>query len=144
MNNVSLSGRLTADPEVRYTSGYNPTAVAKYRLAVERKYKKDGEQNADFIPCVALGKNGEFAEKYLKKGMKIIVEGAIQTGSFTNKEGHKVYTTEVLVNSHEFCESKKSGQSGYQSDRNDNYSSNSADSIPEGFSSYSDDDLPFA
>lgn len=103
MNKVILMGRLTADPEVRYSG---EMAIARYTLAVDRKYKKEGESTADFIGCVAFGKNGEFAEKYLRKGMKIAVTGRIQTGSYTDKEGRKVYTTDVVVEEHEFCESK--------------------------------------
>jgi single-strand DNA-binding protein len=111
MNKVILIGRLVADPEVRYSQGENATAVARYRLAVDRRFKKEGdEQTADFISCVAFGKNGDFAEKYLHKGTKIAVTGRIQTGSYTNKEGQKVYTTDVIVEEHEFCESKGSNQ----------------------------------
>lgn len=106
MNKVILCGRLTKEPEVRYSQGQNPTAVAKYTLAVDRKFKQDGQPTADFINCVAFGKNGEFAEKYLHKGTKIIVEGRIQTGSYTNKDGQKVYTTDVVVEAHDFCESR--------------------------------------
>ena len=108
MNKVILIGRLTSDPEVRYSQGENATAIARYRLAVDRRFKKDGEQSADFIPCVAFGKNGEFAEKYLHKGTKIAVTGRIQTGNYTNQEGQKVYTTDIVVEEHEFCESKSS------------------------------------
>lgn len=106
MNKVILSGRICADPEVRYTQGATPTAVARYRLAVDRRFKKEGEQTADFIGCVAFGKQGEFVEKYLRKGMKILVTGRIQTGNYTNKDGQKVYTTDIVVDEHEFCESK--------------------------------------
>jgi single-strand DNA-binding protein len=106
MNKVMLIGRLTKDPVVSFTA--SNVAIAKYTLAVVRKYKKEGSPTADFINCVAIGKNGEFAEKYLKKGTKIAVEGAIQTGSYTNKDGNKVYTTDVIVDSVEFCESKSS------------------------------------
>lgn len=106
MNKVILMGRLTRDPEVRYTQGDEPVAIARYNLAVDRKYKKEGEQNADFIPCVAFGKNGQFAEKYLTKGMKIAISGRLQTGSYTNKDGNKVYTTDVVVEEHFFAESK--------------------------------------
>lgn len=109
MNRVILTGRLCADPEVRYSSGDNQMAIARYRLAVDRKYKKDGEQSADFINCITFGKNGEFAEKYLHKGMKIAVEGRVQTGSY-EKDGRKVYTTDIVVENHEFCESKKLGE----------------------------------
>ena len=107
MNKAILIGRLTRDAEVRYSQGNEPMAIARYTLAVDRKYKREGEQEADFISCVAFGKQGEFVEKYLHKGMKIAVTGRIQTGSYTNKEGAKVYTTEVVVEEHEFCESKQ-------------------------------------
>lgn len=107
MNKVILCGRLTADPEVRYSQGENPTAVARYSLAIDRKYSKGDERQTDFINCIAFGKSGEFAEKYLKKGMKILVVGRIQTGSYTNKDGQKVYTTDVVIEEHEFVESKK-------------------------------------
>lgn len=105
MNKVELIGRLTRDPEVRYTQGDNSMAIARYTLAVDRRYKKDGEQNTDFINCIAFGKNGEFAEKYLRKGMKIAVCGRIQTGSY-EKDGVKHYTTDIVVEEHDFCESK--------------------------------------
>lgn len=102
-------GRLTADPDVRYTNGNN--AVARYTLAVDRKFKKDGEQSADFISCITFNKAAEFVEKYLHKGDKIVVSGRIQTGSYTNKDGRKVYTTDIIVEDHEFAESKKSDES---------------------------------
>lgn len=103
-----MIGRLTKDPDVRYSQGEKATAVARYAIAVDRKFKRDGEASADFINCIAFGKNGEFAEKYLRKGTKIVVVGRIQTGSYTNKDGQKVYTTDVVVEEHEFAESKKS------------------------------------
>lgn len=106
MNKVILIGRLIKDPDVRM--GTNDTKIARYTLAVNRKYHKNNEPTADFIGCVALGKNGEFAEKYLYKGIKIAVTGRIQTGSYTNRDGQKVYTTDVLIEEHEFAESKKS------------------------------------
>ena len=108
MNKVILMGRLTRDPEVRYSQGENALAIARYTLAVDRRFKRDGEQTADFISCVAFGKQGEFAEKYLKQGMKVAITGRIQTGSYTNRDGNKVYTTDVVVEEHEFCESKMS------------------------------------
>lgn len=109
MNNVVLIGRLTKDPDVRYTQGEQPMEIARYTLAVNRGgKKKEGEATADFIGCVAFGKSGEFAERYLKKGTKIAVRGHIQTGSYTNKEGQKVYTTDVVVDQHEFVEGKAS------------------------------------
>lgn len=109
MNKVILMGRLTRDPDVRYSQGENALCVARYTLAVNRRFKREGEPEADFISCVAFGKNGEFAEKYLHQGNKISVIGRIQTGSYTNKDGQKVYTTDVVVEEHEFCESKGSG-----------------------------------
>lgn len=104
-------GRLTKDPDVRYSQGNNAMAIARYTLAVERKFKRDGEPNADFINCIAFGKNGEFAEKYLRKGIKILVEGRWQSGSYTNKDGQKVYTNDCVVESCEFVESKNANQS---------------------------------
>lgn len=104
MNQVVLMGRLTRDPEVRYTSGEKAMAVARYTLAVDRRGK--GERNADFIPCVAFDKAAEFAEKYFRQGMRVLVSGHIQTGSYTNREGQKVYTTDVILTSQEFADSK--------------------------------------
>lgn len=113
MNKVILMGRLTRDPEVRYSQGANATAVAKYTLAVDRRFKKEGEQAADFINCITFGKNAEFVEKYLRQGTKIAVTGRIQTGSYTNKDGVKIYTTDIVVEEHEFCENKTQGQKTY-------------------------------
>lgn len=107
MNKVILIGRLVADPEIRYTQ--SGKTVASYRLAVDRPFKQDGQQEADFINCVAWGKTGEFAGNYLRKGTKIAVEGRIQTGSY-EKDGVKHYTTDIVVDRHEFCESRSSGQ----------------------------------
>ena len=109
MNKVILMGRLTRDPEVRYSQGENPLAIARYALAVDRRQARSNngdEQTADFINCVAFGRTAEFAERYLRKGTKIAVTGRIQTGSYTNKDGVRVYTTEVVVEDHEFCESR--------------------------------------
>ena len=114
MNKVILMGRLTRDPEVRYSSGENALAIARYTLAVDRRFRKDNEASADFIGCVAFGKGGEFAEKYLRQGAKIVVTGRIQTGSYTNREGQKVYTTEVVVEDQEFAESKAASQNNSQ------------------------------
>jgi single-strand DNA-binding protein len=108
MNKTMLIGRLTRDPDIRYTNGDKPVCIARYTLAVDRRIKKEGENNADFIPCVAFGKSGEFAEKYLKKGTKIAVTGRIQTGSYTNRDGQKVFTTDIVIEEQEFCESKRS------------------------------------
>ena len=113
MNRVILMGRLTRDPEVRYSQGENATAVARYTLAVDRRFSRNNdEQTADFINCVAFGRAGEFAEKYLHKGTKIAVTGRIQTGSYTNKDGVRVYTTDVVVEDHEFAESKNAASAG--------------------------------
>ena len=111
MNKVILMGRLTRDPEVRYTPGENSFAIARYTLAVDRKIRKDGDATADFINCVVFGRSAEFAEKYFRKGLKITIEGRIQTGSYTNRDGQKVYTTEVVVEDQEFAESKASSDS---------------------------------
>lgn len=106
MNKVIIMGRLTRDPEVRYSGQDGQMAIARYTVAVDRRFKRDGEQTADFIPCVAFGKSAEFAEKYFHQGIKVVIEGRIQTGSYTNKEGQKVYTTDVVVENSEFAESK--------------------------------------
>lgn len=112
MNKVILMGRLTRDPEVRYSQGDNAMAVARYTLAVDRRFNRNNDdQTADFINCVAFGRSGEFAEKYLHKGTKIAITGRIQTGSYTNKDGVKVYTTDVVVEDQEFAESKNSAGS---------------------------------
>ena len=111
MNKVILMGRLTRDPNVRYSPRNNSQeemAIARYTLAVDRRGAKDGQQSADFISCVAFGRDGEFAEKYLKQGTKVVVTGRIQTGSYTNRDGQKVYTTDVIVEEQEFAESKSS------------------------------------
>lgn len=109
MNNVTLMGRLTADPNTRYTGGENPTCIAHLTLAVDRRKKTEGGQNADFIRCVAFGKTGEFVEKYARKGVKFAIQGRIQTGSYQDKDGKTVYTTEVVIEQVEFAESKGSG-----------------------------------
>lgn len=120
MNKVILMGRLTRDPEVRYTQGDNQMAIARYTLAVDRRFNRNGDENtADFISCVAFGKSGEFAERYFRKGTKVLVTGRIQTGSYTNKDGVKVYTTDVVVEDQEFAESKNSNNNS-----GDNYGNN--------------------
>ena len=106
MNKVILMGRLTRNPDVRYSQGEKATCVARYTLAVNRRFKREGDQDADFIGCVAFGRQGEFAEKYLKQGTKVVISGRIQTGSYTNRDGVKVYTTDVVVEEQEFAESK--------------------------------------
>lgn len=138
MNKVILMGRLCADPEVRYSQNENQTAVARYRLAVDRRFKREGDQTADFIPCVAFGKAAQFAEYYLHRGTKIIITGRIQTGSYTNKDGQKIYTTDVVVEDQEFAESKGA------SFGNDGTAPQAAD--PDGFMNIPDDigeELPF-
>lgn len=139
MNKVILMGRLTRDPEVRYSQRENSTAVARYSLAVDRKFKRDGDPTADFINCIAFGKLGEFAEKYLRKGTKIAITGRIQTGSYTNKDGQRVYTTDVVVEEQEFAESKNAAGDNQQNDRpapsNDGFMN-----IPDGID---DDGFPF-
>ena len=130
MNKAILMGRLTRDPDIRYTQGDNPMCIARYTLAVDRRFSRtagnDGN-NADFIPCVCFGKTAEFVEKYLKKGTKMAVTGRIQTGSYTNRDGVKVYTTEVVVEDQEFAESKNAsgngsfgGNGGYNGGNNNN------------------------
>lgn len=141
MNKVILIGRLTRDPEIRYSQGEKSTAVAKYSLAVPRKFKRDGEQDCDFINCVAFGKLGEFVEKYLTKGIKIAVTGRIKTGSYTNKDGNKVYTTDVIVEEQEFAESKSSqgDDGGYQQRPTPMPDGDGFMNIPDGI----DEELPF-
>ncbi len=161
MNRVIESGCLTRDPDIRYSRNDQTMAIARYTLAVDRRGKKsggDGQQTADFISCVAFGKSAEFAEKYLRKGTKIMVEGRLQTGSYTNKDGQTVYTTDVVVENHEFCESKNSGyqnggqprggyaqddgqpQGGYQQpDKGDGAVGDGFMNIPDGL----DEELPF-
>ena len=111
MNKVILMGRLTRDPDIRYSQGENSVAVARFTLAVDRRFRRDNEQNADFISYVAFGRNAEFFEKYTKQGTKVVIEGNIRTGSYTNRDGQKVYTTDVAVDSVEFAESKASASS---------------------------------
>lgn len=147
MNKVMLIGRLTADPEIRYSQGENAIAVGKYTLAVDRRYKKDGEQTADFIRCVVFGKGAEFSGKYFFKGMKVAITGRIQTGSYLNKDNQRVYTTEVFVEEQEFAESKKTNDPGMQGARQQNPASGqSAGHAPDGFMDIPDDigeELPF-
>lgn len=141
MNKVILVGRLVRDPDVRYSQTENGNmAVARYTLAVDRKFKKEGEQNADFINCIAFGKSGEFAEKYFFKGMKIAISGRIQTGSYANKDGQRVYTTDVVIEEQEFCESKQNQQSNGIIQPNSNVDSDGFMSIPDGVE---DEGLPF-
>lgn len=154
MNKVILMGRLTRDPDVRYAPGDNATAYARYTLAVDRRFTRRDETNngqtADFIGCVAFGKGAEFAEKYLHQGTKVVVTGRIQTGSYTNREGQKVYTTDVVVEDQEFAESKgadssirsggnEQGGQGRPSNNKPEVDESGFMNIPEGI----DDELPF-
>ena len=149
MNKVVLVGRLTRDPEVRYSQGDSATAVARYTIAVDRRFKRDNEPTADFIPCVIFGRSAEFAEKYFRQGMRVAISGRIQTGSYTNKDGVKVYTTEVIVEDQEFAESKNASSgagnadSGYRPAERPTPSSAIGDgfmNIPDGVE---DEGLPF-
>lgn len=146
MNKVILMGRLTKDPDVRYTQGQEPMCIARYTLAVDRMgKKKEGQTNADFPNCVAFGRLGEFAEKYLKKGTKIALTGRLQTGSYTDRNGNKVYTTEVVVESQEFAESKatQSGQQNTQPAKEEE-GMDGFMNIPDGMDEEMDmDNLPF-
>ena len=146
MNKVILMGRLTRDPEVRYTSGENSLVIARYTLAVDRKIRKDGDATADFVPCVVFGRSAEFVEKYFRKGLKITIAGRIQTGSYTNKDGQRVYTTDVVVEDQEFAESKAASEShmnsGFQAAPAPAPSAPAGDgfmNIPDGI----DEELPF-
>ncbi len=143
MNKVVLMGRLTRDPEVRYSAGENAIAIARYTLAVDRRFKRDGEATADFISCVAFGRAAEFAERYFRQGIRIVVSGRIQTGSYTNKDGNKVYTTDVVVEEQEFAESKSHTENGGKEQSNAPITPADADgfmNIPEGI----DEELPFS
>jgi len=149
MNKVILMGRLTRDPEVRYSSGETATAVARFTLAVDRRFaRRDSEQTADFIGCVAFGRNAEFIEKYFRQGMRVTICGRIQTGSYTNRDGNKVYTTDVVVEEQEFAESKAASDAnrsmggGYQAAPAPNPMGAVGDgfmNIPDGI----DEELPF-
>ena len=144
MNKVILCGRLTADPEVRYTTGENAMAIARYSLAVDRRFARrdagSDQQTADFIGCVAFGKSAEFAEKYLHKGTKMLIVGRIQTGSYTNRDGQKVYTTDVVIEEQEFAESKNASGGGANTGTTQRtYNDIPNMNVPEG----TDDELPF-
>ena len=150
MNKVILMGRLTRDPEVRYSQGETPLAIARYSLAVDRRNARGNnggdEQTADFINCVAFGRAGEFAEKYFRKGTKIAVSGRIQTGSYTNKDGVKVYTTEVVVEEQEFAESKNASSGNEGGYTGGNYSRPAPSGAGDGFMNIPDgidEELPF-
>lgn len=144
MNTVQLIGRLTRDPEVRYSQGAIPLAVARYTLAVNRAVKKDNEHpEADFISCVAFGKSGEFAEKWLKKGMRIGIEGRIQTGTFTDKDGIKRKSFDIIVSKHHFCDSKDVSGAGEAPAAQNTGMKENTDGFYEIDEDMEDDDLPF-
>lgn len=136
MNKIILLGRLTKDPEVRYTQGQNTMAIGKFSLAVNRKYKRENEPEADFFNCTSFGKQAEFVEKYLKKGSKVLMSGRVQNDNYTNKEGQKVYSVQIMVEEIEFAESKGSSDSAKQQSEP---SSEGFVNIPEGLQ----EELPF-
>lgn len=138
MNKIILMGRLTKDPDIRYTQGQNSTEVASFSIAVDRRYKREGEPDADFFSCTAFGKTAEFCEKYTKKGTKVILEGRLQNDNYTDRNGNKVYSVRVCVEAIEFAESKKSESQG---------GSPAPETTSDGFMNIPDgdlDDLPFA
>ncbi len=137
MNKVILMGRLTRDPEVRYSQGENATAIARFTLAVDRKYKTENGPTADFIGCVAFGRSAEFIEKYFRQGTKAVIVGRIQTGSYTNRDGQKVYTTDVVVEEQEFAESRKAN--GENSSQTESANEDGFMDIPDNI----DEELPF-
>ena len=146
MNKVILMGRLTRDPEVRYSQGDNATAIARFTLAVDRRIKRDNEASVDYINCVSFGRSAEFAEKYFHKGTKIVICGRIQTGSYTNKDGQKVYTTDIVIEEQDFAESKATSQqnnSGSVQNNSNSRQSQKPQPDPDEFMSVDDDDLPF-
>lgn len=146
MNKVILMGRLTRDPEVRYSAGENSMAIARYTLAVDRRMRKENEANADFIGCIAFGRNAEFAEKYFRQGLRVAITGRIQTGSYTNREGKKVYTTDVVIEEQEFAESKVISDN-YLQNRNETKNIGSVVEDKDGFMNIPegiDEELPFS
>ena len=148
MNKVVLMGRLARDPDIRYTQGDSPMCIARYTLAVDRRFTRNNQdgQTADFISCVAFGKSGEFVEKYCHKGMKLVGTGRIQTGSYINREGQKIYTTEVVVEDHEFAESKSAQSNGQNPSHTTETTSQQTQCSEDGFMNIPDgmdEDLPF-
>lgn len=144
MNKVILCGRLVRNPETRYTQSEKPMCIARYTLAVNRRFAREGDQKADFISCIAFGKQGEFAEKYFKQGTKIIVSGRIQTGSYTNRDGVKVYTTDVVIEEQEFAESKAAEKSETEKPKEE--TAENQPKLDEGFMTIPEgieDELPF-
>ena len=153
MNKVILMGRLTRDPDVRWTQGQEQKATARYTLAVDRRIRTENGQNADFISCVAFGKAAEFAEKWLRQGIKVVVTGRIQTGSYTNRDGQKVYTTDVVIEDQEFAESKAANDGYHNAPQTSapaacgQKNSRTASELPDGFMNIPDgidEELPFS
>lgn len=146
MNKVILLGRLVREPETRYGGANDSMAVCRYTLAVDRKFKKDGEATADFINCISFGKIAEFAEKYFTKGLRVAVSGRIQTGSYTNRDGQKIYTTDVVVEEHEIAQSRSEASNHHESNLQPEISPYGEDkdngfmNVPDGI----DDELPFS
>ena len=146
MNKVILLGRLVREPETRYGGANDSMAVCRYTLAVDKKFKKDGEATADFINCISFGKTAEFAEKYFAKGLRVAVSGRIQTGSYTNRDGQKIYTTDVVVEEHEIAQSRSEASNQQESNRQPEISPYGEDkdngfmNVPDGI----DDELPFS
>ena len=146
MNKVILMGRLTKDPEIRYGRSDSSLAIAKFTLAVDRRFKRDGEPDADFIYCTAFGKLAEFAERYLNQGIKVVVVGRIQTGSYNNNDGQRVYTTDVILEEIEFAESKAASERYQQQNQQQTSKPDSADAAGDGFMNIPDEleeELPF-
>ena len=139
MNKVILIGRITKDTETRVSQGDNPTYITRYTLAVDRRFKRDGEPSADFINCVAFGKSAEFAEKYFHKGMKVAITGRLQSGNYTNKDGQKVYTTDVVIEEQEFCESKQANEQHHEQSTPSSTAGDGFVKIPDGL----EETLPF-
>lgn len=143
MNKIIIMGRLTRDPDIRYTQGENQTAIARFSLAVDRRWKREGEPDADFFNCTAFGRQAEFVEKYLKKGTKIAITGRIQNDNYTDRNGQKVYSVQIMVEEMEFAESKSKNVEAGQQDRSSerpSYEGNGFMTIPEG----TEDELPFS
>ncbi|NSE32740.1 single-stranded DNA-binding protein [Faecalicatena fissicatena] len=146
MNKVILMGRLTRNPEMRNSNGESNTAIARYTLAVDRRYKREGDVTADFISCVAFGRSAEFAEKYFRQGLKVVITGRIQTGSYTNRDGNKVYTTDVVVEDQEFVEMRMAAAQRNREESSQErpepmpVDENGFMTLPEDF----DEELPFA
>ena len=140
MNKIILLGRLTRDPEIRYSQGENSMAIARFTLAVNRRYKRQGEPEADFFNCTAFGKQAEFVQNYLKQASKILLSGRVQNDNYTNKEGQKVYSVQIMVEELEFAESKGNSDSGTQQQATPQTETNGFMTIPEGL----EEELPFA